>query len=402
MKRILIFAGTIAVVTLVIWLAGHALYAPPKHPLDGTPWPYALGRLRDVPKRYPSQDVSTNAAEVVRLAAALDIDLEQETTRPRGPSRLIPLRSATREYLASTLSVPGDHREPLPAPIAQYLAGHQPALAAVRAQLNANAPPRWRSDAQDLSDPQRPNLGAHNELTRLLAVDALERHRAGDDATAWLDLGALWMLARGLLASPDRWSTYAGVSAAQLTAGIAARLAPPLPPWWRSFMAFDFDRANAASMQYEAWRDLTFTQRYPVGEPDDDDAVGSVLQHGAEVVIGPFHIERARRAAVSMRQRAERLARTPPCAGEEEHSFLQLSRRLLIEREGVDRYLALEDAHRATGAWPASVPEQSQCVGHTWKYTRTSDGVRLSLTPPFPPPRTDGPRLALPLEFAGR
>src|SRR5258708_34876445 len=114
MKRIVLFAAALLGVTLAIWLAGHALYAPPKHPVDDTPWPYALGRLRDVPKRYPSQDVSTNAAEVTRLAAALDIDLQQQTTRPRGPSRLLPLRATMREYLDRPLIAAGDHTEPMP------------------------------------------------------------------------------------------------------------------------------------------------------------------------------------------------------------------------------------------------------------------------------------------------
>lgn len=402
MKRIFIFGGMIAVATLVIWLAGHALYAPPKHPGDDTPWPFALGRLRDVPQRYPSHDVNTNAAEVVRLAAALEIDVQQEDTRSREPYHPRALRAAMRKYVVETLRREGDAGGPPPEAIAQFLAGHQPAIAAVRAQLNANAPPRWRRDLQDLYEPPRPNLGGHSELTSLLAIDALEHHRAGDDATAWLDLDAMWKLARGLLTEPDAWSTYNGVTASQMTAGIAARLSPPVPLWWRSFMTFDFDRANAAAMQYEAWHHLTFTQRHPAGESDDDNALEGFVQHGADLVFGPFRIEQAQRSAVSMRKRAERLARTPPCAGNEEDFPFTRTRRFLIEREGVDRYLALKEAHRATGAWPATIPQDSQCTGHTWKYTPASTGIRLSLTPPLPAPRGSEARLALPLTFSAQ
>jgi hypothetical protein len=411
MKRTLLyFAGAAILLTGVLWLAGRTLYAPSERREEDAVWPYDLGKLRDVPKRYPSVDLNTNAADVIRLAEALEIDLAQEANGPPPPphpSRPRTLRPVMRKYLLDSVNDGREQVEAPPETLAQFLAEHQSALTAVRAQLNANAPPRWRSDAQDLSDPPRPNLPGHTELVSLLAADALEHHRTGDDGTAWQDLDAIWKLARGLLAQPDSWSLYNALSSAQILTGIAAKLTPPVPLWWRGLVTFDFDRASAAASQYEAWRTLTFTEHYPAGEPDDDNAVHEMLRRGAEVVVGPFQIERAQRTASAMRRRATQLSRTPPCGkrGNEYEPLYPRLGRFTIEREGVAKVLLLQEARLATGAWPSTLPaiDHSQCLGHTWQYSRSDDGtMRLALTPALPGPKHPETRLLLPLEYERR
>lgn len=407
MKRALLFAGVAIVVTLALWLAGRALYAPSERREEDAVWPYGLGKLRDVPKRYPSVDLNTNAVEVIRRAEALEIDLVQETSgppRPPHPSRPRALRPVMRKYLLDSVNDARTQVDAPPEALGRFLTEHEDALAAERAQLNANAPPRWRSDVQDLSDPPRPNLAGHTELVSLLAADALEHHRTGDDVTAWQDLDAIWKLARGLLAQPDGWAMYSALSAAQMLTGIAAKLAPPVPIWWRSVLAFDFDRASAAASQYEAWRSLTFTEHYPAGEPDDDNAVHEMFRRGAEVVVGPFRIERAERTAAAMRRRAAQLSRTPPCGrrGNEYEPLSQRLTRFTVEREGVAKLLLLQEARLATGRWPSTLPaiDHSQCVGHTWQYSLANDGtMRLALMPAIPSPPSRETRLLLPLMY---
>jgi hypothetical protein len=294
-----------------------------------------------------------------------------------------------------------------PAEVAAFLAEHDAALAALRAQLNANAPPRWTADVQELVDPPRPNLAGHTHLFVLFAADALERHRQGDDATAWRDLDAIWKLGRGLLAQPDFASIASALYGAQLVTGVAAKLPPPIPLWWHTFADTDFEQPIAAAYQYQAWRNLTFTQRYPAGEPSEGGAVREALRRGAEVLVGPFRIERAERSAASMRVRTTRFARMPPCANTGDPfaslDFLWVrGRSYSIELEGVSRLLVLKEARLAANDWPPSWPgiERSRCAGHSWSYTRASDGsMRLTLTPPLPPRPARETRLALPLEF---
>lgn len=383
MKRALLFAGALAVATALLWLAGHALFKPPQRHDDEASWPYGLGKLRDVPKRYPSHDMSTNASDVVQLAAALGVDLAQETTTPRPADAMWP---KVTQYVIDNVALGSDDvSEPAPA-LAQFLSHHEASLAALRAQLNANGPPRWRSDVQELNDPPHANYSGHAILSSLLAADALLRHRAGDDATAWLDLDAMWKLGRGLLADPGTWSTLSALSIARKTAGVAAKLAPPLPPWWRSFLDVDFDRARAAADQYDAWRYVTFTERYPAGEPDGDNALRESVRRGAEVVVGPFRIDRAQRAAENARRRALRAARETPCDATRTHRFV-------IEREGVARLLALKEAPRAGS-------EPSRCPGHEWRATSGVDGtIELALTPPFPPSTEPSRGLQLPYAY---
>ncbi len=407
MKRTLLFAAGILAVTLLVWLAGRGLYAPSeRRNEEDAAWPYNLGKLRDVPKRYPSVDLNTNAAEVVRLAEGLEIDLAEETSgppRPPHPSRPRALRPVMRKYLLDSVNDARAQTGAPPNALAQFLAEHGEALAAIRAQLNANAPPRWRSDVQELSDPPRPNLPGHTELFSLLAADALDHHRNGDDATAWQDLDAMWKLARGLLGQPDRRTTFSAVSGSQILTGIAAKPAPPGPLWWRGVAPFDFDRAGVAATQYEAWRMITFARHYPAGEPNDDNALQEVFRHGAEVIVGPFHLAQAQRTATTMRMRAERMARTPPCgnrSNEYEPLYPRLGR-FAVEREGAAKMLLLQEARLATGAWPPTLPgiEHSKCIGHTWQYTRSNGSMQLTLTPALPSPPSRETRLLLPLDY---
>jgi hypothetical protein len=352
---------------------------------------------------------------VAQLASALEIDLVQESgnharsTRPGYPRTM---RPAMRAYLVSTLNASDDASAAPPTAVVAFLTEHEAALAAVRAQLNANAPPRWLSDVQEITDPPRPAIAGNGDLAYLFAIDTLDRHRRGDDVTAWQDLDAIWKLGRGLLAEPDPWCESNGLFAAQIVAGIAAKLQPPLPLWWPAFLAFDFDRASAASMQYQAWRTLLFTQRYPAGEPDDDDgAVKQMARRGAEVIMGPFHLQRAERSASSMRARAARFERMSPCASFPADQYAVWdtlwvrARRFDVEREGVARLLTLKEARLATGAWPASLPgiERSRCAAHTWRYARMEDGsMRLTFAPPVPLPVSRDSRLILPMDFVRR
>lgn len=410
MKRLLLLSGGIVVVTLLLWLAGRACFAPSQRYEEDAAWPYGLGKLRDLPKRYPSHEASTNAVEVTRLALDLEVDLAQETSGVPHPPHTSPvrkLRPSIRAYLATAVAAEDGTVDSPPADVAAFLAGRGSALDALRTQLNANAPPRWTSDVQELVDPPRPNLSGHSDLVALFAADALDRHHRGDDVIAWQDLDAIWKLGRGVLGEPDPASIMSGLYAAQAITGIAAKLSPPVPLWWPSFAAFDFERSTAAAFQYQVWRNLFFTRRYPAGEPSDDGAFREALRRGAEVVVGPFRVEQAERSAASTRVRAVRFERTPPCSNASDpYAYFdvlwQRARRDAIEREGVGHLLALKEARLATSTWPPSWPgiEHSRCAGRTWSYTRESDGsMRLALTPPLPPLLIRNTRMEVPLAF---
>ena len=410
MRRLLLLVSTIVAVTMLLWLAGRSCFAPVPRKEEAAVWPYGLGKLSDLPKRYPSHEASTNAVEVIRLARDLDIDLAQEAGGAPHPPQASPvrkLRPAIRSYLASAVAATGDAAGPPPEDVSAFLATHRAALDALRTQLNANAPPRWTSDVQELFDPPRPNLGGHIDLISLLAADALDSHHRGDDVTAWQDLDAIWKLGRGVLAEPDTVAVLSGLYAGQAVTGIAAKLSPPVPLWWPSFATFDFERPTAAAFQYQAWRNLLFTKRHPAGEPSEEGGFREALRRGAEVVVGPFLIEKAERAAAGTRLREARFAQTPPCTNiSDPHAYLDAlwlrARRDAIEREGVAHLLALKEARLATKAWPPAWPgiEHSRCSGHTWSYTREPDGsMSLALTPPLPPEPVRSTRMAVPLAF---
>jgi hypothetical protein len=401
MRRLALLLSAAVVTAALLWLAGRVLFSPPKPREDTGAWPYGLGRLSDAPKRYPSHEASTNAIEVTRLAAQLGVDLEQETggrpsTAPPGPVRA--MRPLLRTYLSKSIASPDDRVSPLSPEVATFLRQHEAPLQALRTQLAANLPPRWLSDIREIGDPPTPNATGHSELIALLAADALDRHRRGEDVTAWADLEAIWKLANGLLAEPDSFSNTVGMYGAQVVVAIAAKLPPPAPPWWRGVLELDFNRAEVGAMQFMAWRHLTYSDRYPVGEPDDDTAAEEVFRRGAEAVVGPYMVARAQRVAADMRVRATRFAHSTACGESVERLWIR-ARRLVVAREAVTKLLALKDMHRTTGAWPAGVPgiEKSVCSDRSWTYIREADGgMRLTLTPPMPEDRA---RLPLTTDF---
>src|SRR5258708_20136854 len=125
MKRLLLFAGAIVVVTMLLWLAGRACFAPSQKHEEDAAWEYGLGRLRDLPKRYPSHEASTNAVDVTRLAIDLDVDLAQETGGVPRPPRANPvrkLRPAIRTYLANSVHAPDDPVDAPPPEAPPFLA----------------------------------------------------------------------------------------------------------------------------------------------------------------------------------------------------------------------------------------------------------------------------------------
>lgn len=414
MKRVWIFFLAAFAVAGAIWLAGRVMTAPRKLTEPEAVWPFALGRLRDVPKRYPPHEASTNATMLITLAAAVDVDLTEEAGGRRPPSHAREVPEELRTYLVEEVAKPGDVVAAPPPTVATWLRQKAEGFGALRAHLNANPSPRWTSDVQALFDPPRPNVMGSSDLMAFLAADALEHHRNGDDAAAWQDLDGVWKLAGGLFAEPDPYRELMGLYGMQLVTGVAIKLPAPPPPWWRGVVVFDAERSVAASMQFQAWRELERTRRFPAGDRDDDGNGREVVRGAEEVVFGPVRIAHAERAAAHARARANTLAATKSCGSagtpgqRMDDNFAEMlwhrARRSVAEREGVTKLFALKEARRATGHWPATLPglQHAWCPDHTWRYTVAADGSSASLTlePSIPP--AGNARLIVPLSLQVR
>lgn len=388
MTRWILFLCGVAAVSLIVWMAGHALMTPPRMTESTAPWPYALGTLNDLPKRYPAHDASANAQEIVRIAAKLDVDVSQDprhrTTRPVMQS----LRSQFIDYLAGEVKTDDDTIGEPPAKVQEYLASHRAAIDELREQLIANAEPRWTSDVNELWEPPQPNVSGHFDLYMILATDALEQRRTRHDDLAWQDLEAIWKLVRGVWAHPGQVS---GASGMRLMNDVAWKMGTPPPAWWREVTTFNIDRAVTSAMQYDVWRTMQTAERFPAGEPEEASRPKEMFRRIAAVLTGPMRLRRAEAMARSARIGESAFATTTNCA---ESSVLhRRARRFIAEREGTAKFLALKAA-----GWPSTLPgiEHSDCSDRTWRY----ENGRLSISAPIPLDQQQ--RIVLPLSWRHR
>lgn len=356
MKRLLIIGGAFAVVFALIWLGGRALVAPPSTDEYDARWPLDLGRLRDVTKRFPSRVASTNANEVTRIASKL--------------AKLDALQASVIDYLGAEVAKPDDAIAAPPAPIAKFLDDHRGAIDELRAQLIANAPPRWAIDSKELFDPPQPDVSAHFDLFAIFVTDALQQRRASNEEMAWQDLEAAWKLDRGLWDHPWSASASTALTGSRLINEAAGKLRAPAPAWWREFATFDVGRASIASVQASAWRMLEIARRFPAGSPDPTESPQEqIAQRGAEVLIGPLRIRQTNVEVQKMRESAAAFAATRDCSSRSETGIFRRARRFIAEREGVTKLLALKAA-----SWPPAPVniERSECTDRTWRYAQRS------------------------------
>ncbi|HWW61175.1 MAG TPA: hypothetical protein VN181_07400, partial [Thermoanaerobaculia bacterium] len=210
-------------------------------------WPIGLGRIADVPHRYPMTGRNAAATKLISLANDLEINFRSGAREQPLPA----IRKETTDYLQSQLKRSSGPIDPLPPALAAHLAKHAEALAKLRAHLIAE-PVRWEVDTTNGVDGPLPNLVATMSLGRLLTVNALDRARRGD-AAAWDDLQASWMLSRALAPRPELISQLISMALAR-SVNSASRLMPlPEPPWMREVRGADSRRAMLASLQAEAW-----------------------------------------------------------------------------------------------------------------------------------------------------
>jgi len=344
-------------------------------------WPFGLGTLDDVVKRFPRSGIDPTATRVAAIAEHLDVPI-----RVAGASREVigRKRLPLQPYLADQIARADDTVDAPPAEIRQFLDEHVAALDELRTLLSGGAVPHWPVNVDDVVRSSIPDLVSHMQLFRILAADALDRERRGDHVTAWQDVEAGWRLAQGLWPQPDLVSATISLAGTRVMNDVAAKLAAPAPPWHRELLAFDAERALAGAMQFEAWRALTFAKRSPGREADDKNRPPRMIGSFVRAMLRPSRLRRASADASTLREVAVELARPPSCGDvpmrraniDNVEGILRRLRRFRVERETAEKLLALKEQRRRSGVWPESMPgiERSSCSDSSWRYRREADG----------------------------
>jgi hypothetical protein len=216
-------------------------------------WPLQLGRLRDVPARFPRRNASAAALALGPLEARLGIRLDRQDKRPAtAEERAFSLvKNPLSDYLALQLTRPNDFRDPAPVGVSTFLLDHRQDIDALRAHLLANgAAIEWQTDVARLEYAPLPNLLAHMSVERLLVADALQLSRS---AEAWEDLHAAWILTRPLFRRPETISQLIAIATTRYILGGSRKLSGPAPAWLAEIRAVDATRSMIAADQADAW-----------------------------------------------------------------------------------------------------------------------------------------------------
>jgi hypothetical protein len=124
----------------------------------------------------------------------------------------------------------------------------------VRDHILGAGPIQWKVAVQTKGEyTPAPALGGHTSLVRLFAARAFMKTRK-NDASAWDDLHAAWILARGLFDRPELISQLTAMFMARVINATAAKIPLPAPAWLAEMKSLDYRRRLAAAHQFDAWR----------------------------------------------------------------------------------------------------------------------------------------------------
>ena len=404
MKKWLLFVGAALVaVWVLMWFGATAMNQIYSTDAERV-WPMGLGTLDDARKRYPAAPASAAAFALIDATAKVGIDIAPRTDRTRSQVRgNARLRETITTYLMRETRKPSPHIDSPPDELADYLAAHAGDLATIRSIILGEEPVAWALDRESPQQPI-PNLLGHMVLTRLLAVNALDRARRNEPA-AWEDLRAAVGLSRELWKRPEMICALIALAIDRNVSAAARKMPLPAPPWFEEFRKFDYRRAMMAARQAE-----TSSIAESIYAETSVDLQRRGMHRAVDTVMAPYTRLCTADSLEADRETALMVASTSACGVDPRQvwrrrrdtlawwnypgrrvvtanldSVWQRLHRFRAELEGTERALRLR-----AGAPP--LPDSS-CSDGKWIYSE--DGFRFSKEIPMP-----GPAPGVPLEFA--
>jgi hypothetical protein len=376
-------------------------------------WPAELGRIQDVPGRYPETKLSSAAVELMTLSAAAGVDIAPRQLKERPAVDDAVLDAAKKdlsEWSGVQLARATGPIDATPAPVVAYLTRYHSQLDAVRDHLLHGDPLVWPSNLSLGHSAPIPNLLGHMQLTRVFVARALEKSRAGDE-TAWNELYAAWNLNRRLWTQPTMIEVLIALATTRMVNAAAMKAPSVEPEWFAEVRAVDSRKAMLHAHQAEAWMMSTLSTSMLSG--DGEEKPNQVVARVKETLFGVFLRLSATNTAERLRLFATEVATVEQCDfnGEaiSKRHYEAIPRWNIFGRIAMPnlggawqrllRYQAeLEASERSRqmklGQKPTS---SSRCSDGTWQVTTGSNGtqtVRFSRDIPVP-----APGVKYPLEF---
>jgi hypothetical protein len=376
-------------------------------------WPAGLGRVQDVPSRYPTTTLSPGAAALMTLSAAAGIDLapRQLDERPAVDQAVFEaIQKELSEWSGLQLAKTSGTIDDPPAAVVAYLTRYQSQLDAVRDHLLRGDPLVWPSNLSLGHSAPIPNLRGHMELTRVFVARALVKSRAADE-TAWNELHAAWNLNRRLWAQPTMIEVLIALATTRMVNAAAMKGPSIEPEWFAEVRAVDSRKAMLNAHQAEAWMMSTLSDSILSG--DGEEKPNHVVARAREVLFGAFLHLSSINSVERLRLFATEVATVAQCDVNGEaiskrhyeaiprwNVFARIAmpnlggawQRLMryqVELEASARVQQVKDGR--------SLDSTSRCSDGTWQVTTGPNGtqtVRFSRDIPVP-----APGVKYPLEF---
>lgn len=422
LKRFLIVICVLVAIAVIAWQIGMAVANRAVHRELAEEWPLGLGPAGSVPQRFPKSAMNAEAVRLNGLAAPLGIELQpkSEHKETAAEKEYQDVRESLEAYQSAQASKADDFIDAPPEKVAAYIASHQPAIGALRNELLRGEKIEWPIDLGLLFEAPIPNLLGHVRSAKLFVVDALIKAR-NNDASAWDDLHAVWMLDEGLRHRPDLISQLIAMAGARTVNAAARKLTPPAPAWCAEMKGYDFRRSIMSSQQTEAY---VMSRIAESSVTSIEGQLRPFWWRPAMTAMRPFMTGAGADLVKQNRLVAVEIASLTKCAFDGEAfdrkvaaslpswdffgriampnlgSVYHRQIHLLPELEATSNLLALkqERAASATHEWPAVLKDpSSRCSDATWLYERHPDGTAALRFSKAIPPVKVAPQ---PLEFS--
>jgi len=342
----------------------------------------------------------------------------------RRPSPWSSVLSEVHGYLERCVEQPTPAFDPPPRMLSDFLRAHEQDLAAMRALLTAELPPRWAVDIEDRQRHQTLHCLALTGLGEWLLVDALESRLLDRPERSAQDLEAAWVLVELLL---DRPEVNAQASALSLARGItgALRKLDVAPSVWGERLRSERFRTGLEAAIVLWGEGYLRAARWTAQQPYFGRAARRERMFW-KIYGRLWYRYSMADASLQIARELEALRALGECAGEYREETRRLAgfgnrlvatgrfglpdyglqwtslMQLRVEMELTRKILSLRALRGADGSWPVSPPglEVSECPKAHWVYAVEADGaMTLSLEGGAPRPHRRG---ALDLSIAYR
>ena len=335
------------------------------------------------------------------------------------------IRKELNQYIEAQIKNPTNKIDQPPEKLRRYLAANADTLAALRTLILNNEQPRWATDVTQLYEKNYSyalpsHLGIVN-LQKILALDILEKQRAGKTQEMQEALEVSWKIGQSLQNSPFLIGQLVSIINTRIQAGVMRKLDNLPSKWQERLLAHDYRKSLLTSLEVEMVSTVGFFNQVNPSEVEKQleelelDAGLKYLksmgwQQWSEslrknylrwIAINNFQTERRIAAQLAQenicnlnydswleRQDINKALFFPEdvFAGDPGYgSFGWVnSGRFMLELELTQKILQVKELAAKAGTFPQSVPsmDSSVCPGSKWIYQVSPNGtMSISLSP---------------------